>query len=106
MEFLVRELIRATIVEDDELPPNTVTMGSKVEFREEGSKTNKVVTLAHPNESEFYDDAISVLSPAGAALIGLSEGQSISYGAPGGLLTTVTVVKVLYQPEANRRVEY
>jgi regulator of nucleoside diphosphate kinase len=100
VEFLVRELTRATIVDDDLAPNDVVTMRSRVSFRERGSEATEMVTLTYPGESGMYDDAMSVLTPLGAALLGLSKGQSISYPKPGGGVRTVTIVEVHYQPEA------
>jgi regulator of nucleoside diphosphate kinase len=106
VELLVRELMRATVVEESQIPPDTVTMGSRVEFREETHGITQVVTLAYPGERDAFADAISVITPIGAALIGLAEGQSISYAAPDGSPITVKVNKVLYQPEADHRVRF
>lgn len=103
VEFLVRELMRAKIVDDGEIAPDVVTMRSRVAFSEDDRDLCQIATLAYPGEQEFYDDAISVLSPTGAALIGLSEGQSIAYPAPDGGRRTISVIKVLSQPEATRR---
>ena len=103
VEFLVRELMRASIVDDDAAPQTVVTMRSQVSFRQEGSTTIETITLAYPGESDAYEDAMSVLTPLGAALLGLSEGQSISYPRPHEGMTTVTVLKVHYQPEAARQ---
>ena len=102
VEFLVRELTRAAIVDDDITPADVVTMRSRVRFREEGSEATEMVTLAYPGESGLYEDAMSVLTPLGAALLGLSEGQSISYPRPDGRMRTITVVEIRYQPEAAR----
>ena len=103
MEYLVRELMRATIVEESTLPDDLVTMGSRVEYREVGRDSSEIVTLAFPGEREIYDDAISVLTPIGAALIGLKAGQSICFAGPDGRPVTIEVVRVIHQPEANRR---
>jgi regulator of nucleoside diphosphate kinase len=103
VELLVRELLRANIVEDDLIPDNVVTMRSQVSFREDGNERIKTVTLAYPGESSMYDDAASVVTLVGASLLGLSEGQSISYPRPNAGMGTITVVKVIYQPEAARR---
>ncbi len=103
VEFLVRELMRANIVGESQIPASLVTMRSRVEYRDEASGTNKVVTLVYPGESDLYDDGLSILTPVAATLLGLSEGQSMSYPAPDGTLETITVVKVLYQPEASRQ---
>jgi regulator of nucleoside diphosphate kinase len=103
VEFLVRELMRAAVVDDVETPDDVVTMRSRVSFREEGCEAIETVTLVYPGESDMYEDAISVLTPLGAALLGLSEGQSISYPRPHGGMKTITVIALLYQPEAQRR---
>jgi regulator of nucleoside diphosphate kinase len=103
VEFLVRELIRAAPMDDESAAEDVATMHSRVMFREEGRGTAGIVTLVYPGERDLYDDAMSVLTPLGAALLGLSEGQSISYPGPHGGLKTVTVITVLHQPEAARR---
>jgi regulator of nucleoside diphosphate kinase len=96
--------MRATIVDDGAIADNVVTMGSRVEYREQGRSASTVVTLSYPGEREFFDDAISVLTPVGAALLGLSEGQSICYAGPDGCPVTIEVIKVMHQPEASRRI--
>lgn len=103
VEFLVRELLRATVVDDEAAPDNLVTMRSRIRIREDNSGTMRTVTLAYPEDSNVYEDAASVLTPLGASLLGLSEGQSISVPTPGERLVKTTVVKVIYQPEAMWR---
>ncbi|MGH7001438.1 MAG: GreA/GreB family elongation factor [Stellaceae bacterium] len=44
--------------------------------------------------------AVSVLSPVGSALLGLSIGQTIDWPLPHGRLKRIRVVEVVYQPEA------
>lgn len=105
VEFLVRKLMRAHIVNDNDVPDDTVTMRSRLMFREDNCGVDQVVTLTYPGDREFYDDALSVLTPVGAALIGLSEGQSVTFPAPDGRHTTLTVLKILSQPERTRRTE-
>jgi regulator of nucleoside diphosphate kinase len=102
VEFLVRELTRATIVDDDIAPADVVTMRSRVSFREEGGSAAEMVTLTYPGESGLYEDAMSVLTPLGAALLGLSKGQSISDPKPDGGMRTITIIEIRYQPEAAR----
>lgn len=109
VEYLVRELMRATIVEESEestLPADLVTMGSRVEYREAGRDSREIVTLAYPGERELYDDAISVLTPIGAALLGLRAGQAICFAGPDGRPVTIEVMSVIHQPEANQRTRH
>lgn len=103
VEFLVRELMRSDVVDESAIPAGIVTMRSRVAFRDDSLGLRQVVTLAYPGEQALYEDGISILTPVGAALIGLAEGQSISYAAPDGRPKTVTVLQVLYQPEASQR---
>src|SRR5690606_25655798 len=77
--LLLQELLRARIGEAEEIPAGTVRMHSVVAFRDDASGTERVVRLVYPGEQNAYDDAVSVTMPVGAALLGLSEGQSISY---------------------------
>jgi regulator of nucleoside diphosphate kinase len=106
VEFLVRELLRAEIVDGGSVPANVVTMGSRVEYREQGQSSSQVVTLSYPGEREFFDDAISILTPVGAALIGLTAGQSICYAGPDGRPVTIKILRVMSQPEANHRMRF
>lgn len=103
VEILVRELLRAKIVDEHEIPAHVVTMDSRVEFREAENELSTVATLAYPGDSGLYEDAVSVLTPVGAVLLGLSEGQSMCYSGPDGKVKTINVMKVLHQPETTPR---
>ncbi len=100
--FLVGEMARARLVDDDEIGPTVVTIHSRVAFREDSDGDAMVATLTLPGERGLYQDAMSVLTASGAALLGLSEGQSITFVAPDGRKRTIAVDKVLYQPQAAR----
>jgi regulator of nucleoside diphosphate kinase len=103
VEFLIRELMRAVVVTDEEVPADVVTMRSRISFRDDDSPTSETVTLAYPGELHLHEDALSVLTPLGAALLGLSKGQSISYPKPQGGMRTITVTEILHQPEAAQK---
>lgn len=93
------ELDRASIVAPEEMPPDVVTMNSKVIFRMESSNTEFALTLVYPGEVADGEGEISVLAPVGSALLGLREGDEISWPKPGGGLLKVRILKVIYQPE-------
>jgi regulator of nucleoside diphosphate kinase len=42
-----------------------------------------------------------VLTPVGSALLGMREGETNTWNGLDGRRRTVTVLKVLYQPEAH-----
>jgi regulator of nucleoside diphosphate kinase len=94
LDYLVGELIRAEIVEDGGLPVSVVGMGSRVRFRDEGSGAVRIVTLVYPAEKSRHPDGVSILTPVGAALIGLSEGQSIAYRGADARTRKITVTRV------------
>lgn len=98
-EDLQAELDRANIVEPAEMPDDVVTMNSMVIFRMESSGTEFALTLVYPNSIGDGAGKISVLAPVGSALLGLREGDEISWPKPGGGLLKVRILKVVYQPE-------
>jgi regulator of nucleoside diphosphate kinase len=71
------EMERARVVHDLSIPPNTVQMGSAVRFRSDDGRESRI-TLVFPGLADIAEGRISILTPIGAALIGLSEGQSIT----------------------------
>jgi regulator of nucleoside diphosphate kinase len=93
--FLLEEITRARIVRDHEVPSTLVTMGATVLFRDEDTGRECVVRLVCPHETTSCGRSVSVLTPIGAALLGLSEGQSIDYETLGGRVKTLTVLKVI-----------
>ncbi|MCA1405716.1 nucleoside diphosphate kinase regulator [Ensifer sp. IC3342] len=76
-EALLSELERAQVSAHD-LPTDSVQMGSTVAFDADNGFA-KEVTLVYPGEADIEAGRISVLTPIGAALIGLSVGQSIDW---------------------------
>lgn len=99
-EILKTELARAKIVETADIAPNVVRMHSQVRLRDEHSDRDRVVTLVYPAERGSTRDALSILTSLGAALIGLSQGQEITFTGPDGRTRHVLVVKVLGQIDA------
>ncbi len=93
-EYLAEELSRAYIVPDDARTPNVVRMGSKVTYREEKTGRTRTVTVVYPREADIEQQRVSVLTPIGAALIGLSPTQSIEWQAPDGEPGLLTVLAV------------
>jgi len=78
-EYLERELDRARVVSDDALPPSVVTIGSHVTFVDCDTAQQHSVTLVWPMEEDASRHRLSVMTPVGAALIGLRAGQSIGW---------------------------
>ncbi|MFO1146184.1 MAG: nucleoside diphosphate kinase regulator [Rhodospirillales bacterium] len=92
-EELQDELERAQVVAAGAVPADVVQMGSTVEFRWDGFRQRRV-TLVFPVEADIAAGRISVLTPIGTALIGLSPGQSIRWTARDGREHELTVLQV------------
>jgi regulator of nucleoside diphosphate kinase len=98
-EMLADELDRAMIAAPGAIRPDIVTMHSDVEYRDEVTGDARRAILVYPGEEDLDAGRISVLTPVGAALIGLSEGQSMEWLGPTGGRRKVTVQRVRFQPE-------
>ena len=98
---LQAELDRANVVEPQDIPPDVVTMNSTVTFKVESSENEFSLTLVYPNDVGDNVEKISILAPVGSALLGLREGDTISWPKPGGGLLVVRILKVMYQPERS-----
>lgn len=76
---LADEMARALIVDPDQVPSPFVRIGSIVKFEDLTSGQTRTVRLSLPRDASIENDRISVLSPVGAALVGLSAGQAFHW---------------------------
>ena len=97
---LQAELARAKIVESKDVPPNVVTMNSTVAFRT-GEGKEFSLKLVYPKDSDGSPEKLSILAPIGSAILGLKEGDSISWPVHGGVSVDVQIIKVTEQPERD-----
>jgi regulator of nucleoside diphosphate kinase len=93
-EYLREELDRAHVLPTEKLRPDIVSIGSEVEFRDEHTGKSQVVTLVYPLDADITRRRVSVLTPVGAALLGLSVNQTISFHTRTGERRELTVLKV------------
>ena len=92
--FLASEMDRAEVVAEDADLRDVVRMGTRVSYRDEATGDVREVTLVYPHEADIDRHRISVLTPVGAALIGLSVGQSIEFQTPGQQMRLLTILGV------------
>lgn len=92
------ELERVRIVPEERIGADVVRLGSTVRYRTDSGET-RAVTLVLPGEADISAGRISVLTPIGIALIGLSEGQTIDWTARDGRSHSLTV-EAVEQPAA------
>lgn len=98
-ELLEEELSKASIVPDDELPQDVVSMNATVRFQDLDTEKESTVTLVYPHEANIDENKISILAPVGSALIGLRVGQMIIWPVPNGKEKRMKVTSVLNQLE-------
>lgn len=92
---LKRLLERAVVVASDGVPPDVVTMNSRVTLAYESTGVRRVVTLVYPPDANAALDHVSVLDPLGMVLLGARPGKL--------LLRALRVVSIVHQPERSLR---
>ncbi|MEQ8445188.1 MAG: nucleoside diphosphate kinase regulator [Pelagibacterium sp.] len=90
---LMSELDRARVVARAKLPDTAVRMGSVVSFTTTDG-FNRTFKLVFPGEADISSGKVSVLTPIGAALIGMREGQTIPWTARDGRQLALSVTRV------------
>lgn len=98
-DTLFGEIERARVVADGTMAENVVRIGSQVTYRPDGGES-KLVTLVYPGDADIDQGRVSVTTPVGIALIGLSTGQSITWTARDGRTHELTVIDVRQPAEA------
>ena len=77
--LLLDEIERAEIRADHLVADSVIGMQSVVEFVDGAHDLRQTVTLVYPTEANISEGRISILTPVGAGLIGLTAGQSIHW---------------------------
>jgi len=103
-ELLDEELGRARVVADDALPASSVALDSRVRFQDLQTGEQREITLVLPWKVDSAQGRISVLSPVGSALIGLSVGDDIDWPLPSGRLRQIRVLAVSERTEPLKAV--
>jgi regulator of nucleoside diphosphate kinase len=93
-ERLLEEIERAEIVPSDAMPDDVVTIGSIVTYRDVETGSTRTIELVWPGDADPRQQRFSVVSPIGAALIGLTIGQTMSWQVREGERRQLTVLNV------------
>jgi regulator of nucleoside diphosphate kinase len=96
---LEAELNRALLVDEKHVPADVVTMNSRVLYEDQDSGDLAEARLVYRDPMFRGENHVSVLTPIGAALLGLSEGQTITWPYEGRDALRLRVAALLYQPE-------
>jgi regulator of nucleoside diphosphate kinase len=93
-DLLLTELERAELHSAETLPPRTIAMNSMIAFVDERSGTPRTVQLVYPHDADIEAGRISILTPIGAGLIGLAQGDSIVWPDRDGQERLLRIVRV------------
>ena len=96
---LFAELDRAEVVEPAAVPPTLVTMNSRVRFTVLVTGVTMLKTLVYPKDVAIDENNISILTPLGSAVLGLSVGQEIEWQIDTQKTMRVRIDAIEYQPE-------
>jgi regulator of nucleoside diphosphate kinase len=100
--LLRRKIRSAQVVLRDDVPENVATLGSCVIFTVDGGPSQMRV-ICHDRMGASATLFLPITEPLGLALLGLAEGESFRIGSGEDDAGTVTLEKILRQPEAARR---
>ncbi len=87
------KLNHVVIIKDDQVKKDTVSLGSKVDFVEDGSDEVLSYEIVGTTEADVEAGRISNESPIGNALLGRKAGETIRVSIPAGI-ATITIKKV------------
>jgi regulator of nucleoside diphosphate kinase len=93
------QLEYAEVVASDDIPPDVVTMRSKIKLKDLDTDEEKVYSIVFPSEADFDEGKISILAPLATALIGYKRGDTVEFEAPSRL-RRLLILDILYQPES------
>lgn len=98
--MLLEEIERAELHDPSTLPADAVRLGSWIRFRDERTGSAHSVQLVLPADANIAEGRISILTPVGAALYGLSAGDAIDWPDIDGNERRITIIEVT-QPSVN-----
>ena len=96
---LEEELEYAEVVAPEDIPPDVVTMRSKVKLLDLDTGEKSVYSIVFPSEANFDEGKISILAPLATALLGYKRGSTVEFAAPSRL-RRLKIEEILYQPES------
>lgn len=83
------------------IPPDVVTMYARFVIRDLKLQRRQILVVCYPSDAEPSTGFVSVLSPAGMGLLGLSVGAVARWEGPAAEETVAQIESILFQPEAT-----
>lgn len=98
-DALAEELGKGKVVAANRVPPDVVTLNSRIMMRDLDKNTQMEVTLVLPANADFAAGRLSVISPIGTAVLGYAVGDEIKWQVQAGV-KRLRIEQILYQPES------
>ena len=101
-DALKRKIDRAVLLPSDEIPPEVVTMLSRVVVADVATAQRREIAVVYPEDADQAAGRVSVLEGLGAALFGASVGETIECETEEGR-RRLRIEEMIYQPECWMR---
>ncbi len=101
---LEEELLKATVLQQEKIPDNVVTMNSQVVLENLETGETESYTLVYPQDADVMNNKISIMAPVGTAILGYQVGDIIEWPVPAGTIK-FRILQIVFQPEANGNYE-
>ena len=96
--MILSEIDRAKLRSPERMPADVVRLGSEVTFLDDSNGTTRKVRLVLPGHADIEAACISVMTPVGAGLIGMTVGGEINWPCPDGRPRVLKILEVSQQP--------
>lgn len=96
--YLQAELEKATVVDPVELPPDVISMNSRIQLKLSSNDEIRELQLVYPKDIREDNPQLSVLAPVGMALLGRRQGDLIQWSYLG-TEGKIEVIRLISQPE-------
>lgn len=96
-----RVLGEAEVVHWRQLPPDVVTMHSRVLLKDLQTGAQNELTLCYPADADASAGYVLVLSPVGWSLLGQRIGATVYWPTPSGAKLSGQILGILFQPESS-----
>lgn len=94
-------LYDAEVVPSKAIPADVVTMSTMFVVHDLKLQRQQTFVLCYPPDAEPATGHLSVLSPAGMALLGLPVGALATWTGPRGEENAARIEGILFQPQAS-----
>ncbi|MCA9408935.1 MAG: transcription elongation factor GreA [Candidatus Omnitrophica bacterium] len=80
------KLAKVRIIEDEDIPSDKIYIGAIVTLLDLDTDEEFKYMMVGPEEANYEEDKISILSPIGKGLMGKAEGVELEINVPAGVL--------------------